>query len=167
MGPGQGLLWRLPLLLVIPLLTPNRTCCWGWPVNSQEAGSSVFLNSSCRIIQGIFKITNTPPCSHTPPGCPASQWISLCNLSCIHCRSSNRGGRYKWQRTAVPLPAAEPSGRFPLSLDSPSPGSCWWLIRPDTQNEAYMSSLAYDVLDRYRSFGKYLMSACLLGSRHS
>lgn len=87
---------------------------------------------------GSFKNYKCLPYS-SPPSPPRSN--SMCNLSCTHRRSCSRG-EDEWQRRGIPFLAAEPSGTFPLSLDSPSPGSCWLLIIPGTQNEANMSSLA-------------------------
>ena len=136
MGPGRlvwvskkVLLLRLPPLSVVPLPIANRTCCWAWPMNSQEAGCSVFLESQLqvRITHEVFssmKAFHAPPL----PPCPSrNHWLTWVALTL----GAPSRVEDEWQRPAVSFLTAEPSGTLPLGLDPPS-GSCRLLVIPDT-----------------------------------
>ena len=136
MGPGRlvwvskkVLLLRLPPLSVVPLPIANRTCCWAWPMNSQEAGCSVFLDSKLqvRITHEVFssmKAFHAPPL----PPCPSrNHWLTWVALTL----GAPSRVEDEWQRPAVSFLTAEPSGTLPLGLDPPS-GSCRLLVIPDT-----------------------------------
>lgn len=135
MGPGR-LVWvsekilllRLPPISVVPLPIANRTCCWAWPMNSQEAGCSVFDSQlQVRITQEVLssmKAFHAPPL----PPCPSwIQWVTWVEFT-LGAPSRVEDG---WQRPAVSFLTAEPSGTLPLGLDPPS-GSCRLLVIPDT-----------------------------------
>ena len=136
MGPGRlvwvskkVLLLRLPPLSVVPLPIANRTCCWAWPMNSQEAGCSVFLDSQLqvRITHEVFssmKAFHAPPL----PPCPSrNHWLTWVALTL----GAPSRVEDEWQRPAVSFLTTEPSGTLPLGLDPPS-GSCRLLVIPDT-----------------------------------
>ena len=136
MGPGRlvwvskkVLLLRLPPLSVVPLPIANRTCCWAWPMNSQEAGCSVFLDSQLqvRITHEVFssmKAFHAPPL----PPCPSrNHWLTWVALTL----GAPSRVEDEWQRPAVSFLTAEPSGTLPLGLDPPS-GRCRLLVIPDT-----------------------------------
>lgn len=99
---------------------------------------------------------------------------SVCDHSCTHCRGSSRGGRWRPWGPAVPFLAAEPSSMLSLRLDSPSPGSRWWIDQTWhtkwSKNVNIGSRCCFvGTIDREFAnfFDKYLVDTYLLGARHA
>ena len=169
----RGLVWvsekvlllRLPPLSVVPLLIANRTCCWAWPMDSQEAGCSVFLDSQLQ-----DRITNEVLSSmkafHAPPLPPCPSWIQWVTWIVLTLGAPSRVEDER-QRSAVSFLTAEPSGILPLGLDLPS-GSCRLLVihTHDKANQLKMS-LSRCQREFSHSVDRYLMNAYLLDSRKS